>query len=170
MQVLVLYYSRTGRTRAMAQAVADGVRSVPDVFVVLRSTEEVTERDFVESSGVIAGSPVYFGTPAAELKSVFDRFIGTRKQMAGKVGAAFATGNHHIGGKETTLLSILQSLLVYGMLVAGDPLESGGHYGVATSGEPGEQALSDARALGRRVAETARTLRSGGIVPGREEG
>jgi NAD(P)H dehydrogenase (quinone) len=78
--------------------------------------------------------------------------------MAGKVGAAFATGNHHTGGKETTLLSILQTLLIYGMVVVGDPLETGGHYGAAAAGDPTEKALEDARHFGVHVAETARKL------------
>ncbi len=158
MQVMVLFYSKTGRTRAMAEAIADGVRSTGDVRPVLRTTAEVTEDDFLQSDGVIAGSPVYFGTMATELKSVFDRFIGTRKQMVDKVGAAFASGNHHSGGKETTLLSILQTLLIYGMIVVGDPLESGGHYGAAAAGEPTEKALQDAKLLGARVAYTVARL------------
>lgn len=160
MRILVLYYSKTGRTRAMAEAIADGVGGVQGAVADLRTPSEVTERDFLESDGVIAGSPVYFGTMAAEMKGVFDRFIGTRKQMLGKIGAAFASGNHHSGGKESTLMSILQALLIYGFLIVGDPQESGGHYGAAMAGDPTEKALEDAKLLGRRVAETAVRLSS----------
>ena len=124
MNVLVVYHSKTGRTMAMAGAICEGAGSVDGITPVLRSVEEVTEQDFVDSAAVIAGSPVYFGTLSAELKGIFDRFIGTRRQMLGKVGAAFTTGNHHTGGKETTLLSILQALLIYGMIVVGDPLQA----------------------------------------------
>ncbi|MFC2082508.1 flavodoxin family protein [Candidatus Bipolaricaulota bacterium] len=153
MNVLILYYSKTGRTRAMAESIADGVRSIGDVQPVLRTTEDVTEDDFLTCDGIIAGSPVYFGAMAAELKSVFDRFIGTRKQMIDKVGAAFTSSNHHSGGKETTLLSILQPLLIYGLVVVGDPLETGGHFGAAMAGDPTEKALQDAKLLGKRVAQ-----------------
>ncbi len=79
MQVLVLYYSRTGNTRKLARAVGEGVESVEGVSCLLRSTEEVTREDFVDSDGIIAGSPVYFGVMAAELKKVFDDFVSTRR-------------------------------------------------------------------------------------------
>ena len=85
------------------------------VKALLKSTNEVTKGDFLESDGVIAGSPVYFGVMAAELKKVFDEFIGVRRKMEGKVGAAFATSGDLTGGKETTIMSIIQALLIYGM-------------------------------------------------------
>ncbi|TFH11208.1 MAG: flavodoxin family protein [Candidatus Atribacteria bacterium] len=154
MQILILYYSRTGRTQAMAEAIADGVTQVHGVQALLRTTEEVTEDDFLQSDGIIAGSPVYFGTMSAQLKGVFDRFITTRKHTVDKIGAAFTSGNHHSGGKETTLLSILQALMIYGMIIVGDPLETGGHYGAALAGDPTEKGLEDAKLLGVRVAET----------------
>jgi NAD(P)H dehydrogenase (quinone) len=101
---------------------------------------------------------VYFGTLAAELKGVFDRFVGLRRRMEGKVGAAFATSGDATGGKETTLFSILQALMIYGMIVTGDPMEATGHYGVACAGAPGERDLENARALGRRVSGLANKL------------
>jgi len=91
MQVLVLYHSRTGNTRKLAEAVSSGIDEVEGVSALLKSTDEVTKDDFLNSEGVIAGSPVYFGTMAAELKKVFDDFVSTRKKMEGKPGAAFAT-------------------------------------------------------------------------------
>ena len=154
-KILVLYYSRQGSTRMLAEAVAAGVGEVDGAEAVLRSTTDVSADDFIGCAGIIAGSPVYFGAMAAELKSVFDRFIGVRKKMTDKIGAAFAVGAHHSGGKETTMLSILQAMLIYNMIVVGDPFESGGHYGVACSGRPGKEALSDGRNLGNRVARLA---------------
>jgi NAD(P)H dehydrogenase (quinone) len=159
MQILVLHFSKTGRTRAMAEAIAEGVNEITPAGAVLRSTADVTQEDFLQCDGVIAGSPVYFGTMAAELKGVFDRLIATRKHMEGKVGAAFTSGNHHSGGKETTLLSILQALMIYGMIIVGDPLETGGHYGAAMAGGPTEESLQDAKRLGVRVAETVLKMR-----------
>ena len=61
MNVLVLYYSKTGHTRKLAEQIAEGVKSVSGVEAVIKSTEEVTKEDFVNAAGVIAGSPVYFG-------------------------------------------------------------------------------------------------------------
>ena len=73
--------------------------------------------------------------------------------MENKVGAAFATGGHHTGGKETTIMSILQCMLIYGMIIVGDPMSATGHYGVACLGKPDQNALEDAFKLGARVAE-----------------
>ena len=160
MQILVLYYSRGGNTRKLAQKVAEGVEQVDGVKAVLKGTDKVTKEDFVESDGIIAGSPVYFGLMAADLKRVFDEFVGVRKRMEGKVGAAFATSGDPTGGKETTMLSIIQVMLIYGMVIVGDPMSATGHYGVACVGSPDEEIAQNAIKLGRRVAELAKKLRS----------
>ncbi len=160
MKVLVLYHSKTGNTKRLAQEIAKGVEEVPGIEAILRNTQEVTEDDFLSCQGLIAGSPVYFGSMAAELKAVFDRFVYLRKKMENKVGAAFATSADPSGGKETTMISILQVLLIYGMIVVGDPMDATGHYGVACSGGPDERTLSNARKLGRRVAELVKRLSS----------
>lgn len=158
MQVLVLYYSKGGNTKKVAEEVVRGVESM-GVKAVLKNTGEVTKEDFVEADGVIAGSPVYFGVMAWELKKVFDEFVGVRKKMENKVGAAFATGGHQSGGKETTIFSILQCLLIYGMAVVGDPMSASGHYGVACVGAPDKQAVDYAFKLGARVAELSKRLK-----------
>ena len=153
MQVLVMYYSKSGNTRQLAEAVAKGVQDVQGVTCVVKAAHDVTKDDFLNSQGIIAGSPVYFGTMAAELKSVFDRFVGLRSKMGGKVGAAFATSGDASGGKETTLLSILQAMLINGMIIAGDPLDATGHYGTSCVGAPDSQTQANAAKLGKRVAE-----------------
>ena len=158
MYVLVLYYSKTGNTRKLADHVAKGVESVSGVEVLLRSTQEVTKEEFVNAAGVIAGSPVYFGILAADLKRVFDEFLGVRKQMEGKVGAAFTTSSFWAGGNETTIISILQCMLIYGMIVVGDPMSATGHYGAASITAPDDKAAETAVKLGARVAELCKKL------------
>jgi len=158
MQILVMYYTRTGNTKALAEAIAEGVREVEGVECVLKEASEVSKEDFLESDGIIAGSPVYFGTMAAELKNVFDRLIGTRRRMEGKIGAAFATAADQTGGKETTIMSILQAMLIYGMIVMGDPMDATGHYGVACVKSPDKETRANAAKLGRRVAMVARKM------------
>ncbi len=159
MQVLVLYHSRGGNTRKLAEAVSQGVESVEGVRCLLRSTQEVRKQDFIESDGIIAGSPVYFGVMAAELKKVFDDFVGVRRKMEDKVGAAFATSGDASGGKETTIMSIIQAMLIYGMIIIGDPMSATGHYGVACVGAPDLEAQKNGKKLGARVARLAQRLR-----------
>jgi NAD(P)H dehydrogenase (quinone) len=158
MYVLVLYYSKTGNTRRMADLVAEGVRSVAGVEVVMKTTQEVTKEDFVNAAGIIAGSPVYFGLMAADLKRVFDEFVGVRKQIENKVGAAFTSSGFWAGGNETTLVSIIQCMLIYGMIVVGDPMSATGHYGAASVAGPDEKAADIAKKLGARVAELCTKL------------
>lgn len=159
MQVLVMYYSRSGNTKKLAENIAKGVEEVKGVKSVLRSASEVTKEDFLASDGIIAGSPVYFGSMASELKEVFDRFVGIRKKMGDKVGAAFATSGDLSGGKETTMLSIIEAMLIYGMIIVGDPLDATGHYGVSCTGAPDEKTLSNAKKLGKRVGSLVKKLK-----------
>ena len=158
MQILVLYFSKGGNTKKLAEAIAKGVESVQDVRCVLKHTDDVTKEDFVASGGVIAGSPVYFGIMAAQLKKIFDEFVGIRKKMEGKIGAAFATSADPSGGKETTIMSIIKVMLIYGMVIAGDPMSATGHFGTSCVGSPDSGSLENGMKLGRRVAELAKKL------------
>jgi len=158
MQILVLYFSKSGNTRRLAEAIAKGVQEVDGVEAVLKATHEVTQEDFTASEGIIAGSPVYFGSMAADLKKIFDDFVVVRKKMENKVGAAFTTSGDLTGGKETTMMSIIQALLIYGMIIVGDPLSATGHYGVACVGEPDEKTKANGMKLGKRVADLAKRL------------
>ena len=161
MNVLILYYSKGGNTKKLAEIIAKGVES-SGATAVLKNTLEVTKDDFLNADGIIAGSPVYFGVMAWELKKIFDEFVGTRKKMEDKVGAAFTTGGHPTGGKETTIMSILQCMLIYGMIIVGDPMSASGHYGVACVGQPDESAEDYGFKLGARVAELCKKLGEGG--------
>ncbi len=158
MNILVLYYSKGGNTRKLATAIAEGVDSVDGVNAVVKNTDDVSKDDFMTCSGLIAGSPVYFGSMAAGMKKIFDDYVGIRKKMEGKVGAAFATSGDASGGKETTMISIIQCLLIYGMVIIGDPMSATGHYGTACVGAPDAETTENGRKLGARVAEVAKAL------------
>lgn len=164
MQVLVMYYSRSGNTKKLAQEIAKGVQEVKDVKCVLKPVTEITKDDFLTSDGIIAGSPVYFGTMAAEMKEVFDKFVGIRRHMEDKVGAAFATSADPSGGKETTIFSIIQAMLIYGMIVVGDPLDATGHYGVSCIGAPDKETALNAAKLGKRVALLVKRLKDKSVA------
>ncbi|GAA4016475.1 NAD(P)H:quinone oxidoreductase [Actimicrobium antarcticum] len=196
LSILVLYYSRHGATRKMAELLAQGIESVPGCDAMLRTVpaiSTVTEatmpeipddgapyvelRDLDECAGLAFGSPTRFGNMASPLKYFWD---GTSAQwlggaLAGKPACVFtSTGSLH-GGQESTLLTMMIPLLHHGMMVLGLPYthpelmttSSGGTpYGASHwSGINGNQPLSDESrtltiALGRRLAETAKKLRS----------
>ena len=127
MQILILYFSKGGNTKKLAEAIAKGVEEVEGATALTKTTSEVTKDDFLTSDGLIAGSPVYFGVMASELKKIFDDFVSVRKKMENKIGAAFSTSGDATGGKETTIMSIIQALLIYGMVIVGDPMSGCGH-------------------------------------------
>ena len=157
-KVLIIYSSRSGNTKKLAEAVASGVKEVAGVECEFKGVSEVSNGDLAAADGIIVGSPVYFGTMSAEVKEMFDKSVAIRRRLEGKIGAAFATSGHHTGGKETTIFSILQAMLIHGMLIVGDPISAGGHYGVATVGNPDTDGINSGKALGKRVAEITKRL------------
>ncbi|NLO73366.1 MAG: flavodoxin family protein [candidate division WS1 bacterium] len=149
-KILVTYYSRTGNTAQMADLVAQAAASVEGAEVVTRPVEEITPQDLLAYDGLIMGSPVYYGLPAAELKKLLDDSVQFHGQLAGKVGGAFASSGGLAGGNETTILAILQMLLVHGMIVKGEA--SGDHYGPVAVGAPDGRSAGECEKLGRNVA------------------
>lgn len=155
-QVLVIYFSVTGNTRILAEAVAEGVRSVEHVSCRLTPIEEITNEDLVDADGIIVGSPTYFGQMAAQVKQMFDATERVYGQLEGKVGGAFTTAGGLGCGHELANMSIITAMLVSGMVVQGTT--KGPHFGPFAAGKPGKKDLEKGRALGVRVAELAKKL------------
>jgi len=146
-KVLIAYYSRSGNTESMAKAIAKGVRD-ENLDVVCKKVEDVDVDELLQVDGLIVGSPTYYGTMAAEIKKFFDASVEHHGKLDGKVGAAFASAD--TSGYETTVFSILEALLIHGMIVQGDP--KGPHYGVTSIGKPDGRVLENCQRLGRRFA------------------
>jgi NAD(P)H dehydrogenase (quinone) len=155
--ILVLYYSRHGATRKLAELIAQGVesvagcdarlRTVPAVSTVAEATEpEVPNegapyaelRDLEECAGLALGSPTRFGNMAAAMKYFWD---GTSSQwlsgtLSGKPACVFtSTGSLH-GGQESTLLSMMLPLMHHGMLLLGLPYTQSALMTTASGGGP----------------------------------
>ena len=156
-KILVIYHSMTGNTAKMAEAVAQGARSA-GADVAVKKAIDTTLDDLLRADGIIIGSPTYYGLMAAEIKQLFDRSSDVRGRLEDKVGAAFTSSASIEGGNQTALLSILQAMLIHAMIVVGDPMESGGHYGVIAIGEPSKEVLTSCQILGNRVSSLAKRL------------
>ena len=155
--ILVLYYSRHGATRKLAELIAQGIESVPGCEAVLRTVpavsavSEATEpavpssgapyvelADLENCAGLALGSPTRFGNMAAPLKYFID---GSSAQwlsgaLAGKPACVFtSTGSLH-GGQESTLLSMMLPLLHHGMLMLGLPYSEPALMTTASGGSP----------------------------------
>lgn len=155
-KVLIVYYSRSGNTEKMAQIVAEAVQQ-EGVAVACQKVEETKVEDLLEADGIILGSPTYYGSMAAELKKLIDDSVKFHGKLDGKVGGAFSSSGCLGGGNETTVLDIIHTLLIHGMIVQGDP--SSAHYGAVTVGTPNDDtSITACRRLGQRVAKLVQRL------------
>jgi len=148
-RVLVLYYSRTGNTKQMALAVAEGVKEL-GVDVSVAKADGFKAYKLQDYSAIVVGSPTYYGTMAWQVKKIFDESVKFHGKLEGKVGGAFTSSANLAGGNETTILEILHCMLVHGMVVQGT--NHGDHYGPVALDAPDERALKGCQALGRRMA------------------
>ena len=181
--ILVLYFSRSGATEALAREVARGIdtvdgmsarlRTVPAVSSVTEATADAipesgppyaTGADLEECAGIIMGSPSNFGNMAAPLKHFLDNTVGEwlSGTLVGKPFGTFAsTGSLH-GGQETTLLSMGIPLLHHGMIFVGVPYTEPALSTTTTGGTPyGPTHVTwnrDADALSDEEKEIARAL------------
>jgi len=141
-EILILYYSRHGAVKQMAQYVARGIERVAGATARLRTVPPVSPlpeatapaipdagapyaelRDLQECIGIALGSPTRFGNMAAPLKHFWDStgelwLAGT---LAGKPAAVFTSTSSLHGGQETTLISMMLPLLHHGMVIVGVP-------------------------------------------------
>ena len=171
-QVQVVFYSMYGHVYRMAEAVAEGARSVPGVEVVLRQVPETLPDDVIAKMGatearkafahvpvadpetlpqadaILFGTPTRFGNMCAQMRAFLDRTGGlwAKGALVGKIGSVFvSTGTQH-GGQETTITSFHTTLLHHGMLIAGCPYTEPGLTNMAeiTGGSPyGAGTLAD---------------------------
>lgn len=154
-KVLIVYYSRSGHTEAMAKLVAEGVES-EGVEVECKKVADTSVDDLLAVDGIILGSPTYYGTMAAEIKRLLDDSVKYHGKLDGKVGAAFSSAGGRGGGNETTIMDMLRALMIHGMIVQGDP--KGDHYGPVAVGKPDERSSEECKRRGARVAGLIKRL------------
>jgi len=155
-RILVVYDSVSGNTELMAQAVAKGAKGVSQAEVVLKRVDCVALKDMLSSHAIVIGSPTYYGLMSARIKELLDRSVKVHGKLEGKVGAAFTSSGGAASGAETTLLSMIEAMLVHGMIVQGR--HEGKHYGAAAVGKPNDKDRKLCEELGRRTAELAKMI------------
>ncbi len=153
--VLIVYDSRTQNTEKMAFEVAEGVKKV-NATAIIKKVDDTTLEDLLAADAVIVGSPTYYGLMSSKIKGLFDKSVKIHGKLAGKVGAAFTSAGGTATGAETTILSILEAMLVHGMIVQGRADNK--HYGAACVGAPNEEAAKICRELGEKTALLATRL------------
>ncbi|MEM3579778.1 MAG: NAD(P)H-dependent oxidoreductase [Candidatus Bathyarchaeia archaeon] len=157
-KILIVYDSKTGNTEKMAYAVAEGARRVEDVKVNVKKVDQTSLEDLLAADGIIMGSPTYYGQMSAKLKALIDESVKIHGKLEGKVGAAFTSSGGTATGAETTLLSIINAMLIHGMIVQGRANDK--HYGAAAVEKPGKEELEYCRELGKRTATLVKKLKA----------
>jgi NAD(P)H dehydrogenase (quinone) len=152
---IVLYYSRTGSTKEMAEIIAKAMNDA-QVATECRSVETISPEDLPNYDAIAIGSPCYYGQMAAPVKQLIDDLVGRHGQLNGKVGAAFASSANIGGGSESTILGIIEAMLIAGMVVQGDP--QGAHYGPLAIGRPDDKVKQQCQRRGQRIAELVKHL------------
>src|SRR5271156_1636015 len=142
-KVLVIYYSTYGHVERMAEAVAEGARSVPGVEGTVKRVPELMPPEVAQRAGVkldqeapiatpaeladydaiLIGTPTRYGRMASQMANFLDQTgsLWATNALVGKVGGVFTSTASQHGGQETTLLSVIVNLLHLGMVVVGLP-------------------------------------------------
>ncbi len=152
---LVVYYSRSGNTKQMAETIASAMNQA-ELPTRCKSVEETSLDDLIKADAIVVGSPTYYGRMAAPIAQMFDESVRKHGKLAGKVGAAFSSSANIGGGNEFTILNIIVTLMVHGMIIQGDP--QGDHFGPVSIGKPDERALAQCQRRGQRIAELTKKL------------
>jgi NAD(P)H dehydrogenase (quinone) len=147
-KVLVLFYSAYGHIEQMAEAIAEGARSVPRAEVSIKRVPELVPEEVARNAGmkldqkapiasvdelgtydaIIFGTPTRFGNVSAQMRNFLDQTgsLWVKGALVGKVGSVFvSTGTQH-GGQETTITSFRNTLLHHGMIIVGLPYSFAG--------------------------------------------
>ena len=147
MKVLVVYYSMYGHVYRLAQAAAEGARSVEGVEAVLRRVPETLPEEVLEKMGaleaqkrqagvpvctvdelgqadaIIFGTPTRFGNMCGQMRQFLDATgqLWVKGALVGKAGSVITSSNTQHGGQESTILSFHITLMHQGMVIVGLP-------------------------------------------------
>ena len=152
---LVVYYSRSGNTERMADIIAEAMNKA-GLDTDCKSVDNTSVKDLLAADAIVVGSPTYYGLMSFEIKKLFDESVSKHGQLDGKIGAAFSSSANIGGGNETTIMAILQMMLIHGMLIQGDA--KGDHYGPVSIGQPDDRVEKMCKRQGQRIAELVKKL------------
>jgi NAD(P)H dehydrogenase (quinone) len=154
-KAVVIYYSISGNTKKMAGLIAEGIAG-EGVEAKVRDVMDVKAAELLDYDAIVIGSPTYYGSMSAEVKKLLDDSVKFHGKLDGKIGAAFSSSGNIAGGNETTILDILNAMLIHGMILQGD--WKGDHYGPVSVGAPDERVNKECQRMGSRLAKLIKRL------------
>ncbi len=177
--ILVLYYSRNGATRALAEHIARGIDGVPGAVARVRTVPPVAPltqtaappvpdsgapyaelKDLEQCAGLALGSPTRFGNMAAPMKHFWDSTgaLWQNGALATKPACVFTATSTMHGGQESTLLSMMLPLLHHGMLILGIPYTEPALTTTQSGGTPYGASHVSGASGGRRISDEEKRL------------
>ena len=154
-KILIVYYTKNGSTKKMAEKISMGVKMINGVEPLLRTLPDIenfnkeqisnddnilfaTNEDLNNCDGLIIGSPTHFGNMAAPLKLFLDKTTNEwfNNTLSGKPAGAFTSTSSMHGGQETTLITMMIPLLHHGMIISGLPYSEKELHETNTGGTP----------------------------------
>jgi len=154
-KAIVIYDTRTGHTEAMAKEICEGIGQ-EGLECELTKADCLKVDVLPDYDAIVIGSPTYYGSMTAEIKKRLDETVKFHGKLEGKVGGAFASSANVGGGNETTILHILEALLIHGMIIKG--ISKGDHYGPVAINAPDERARKACRKYGQEIAQLTKTV------------
>lgn len=158
MKVSIIYFSKTGKTKEMAEEIALGVKS-EGVEVKTFDLDHIDFEFLEQSQGVIFGTPTYYANTCWQIKKWFDESKAVN--LSGKLGAVFATANFAQGGADVAIMNLIGHLMVKGMLVYSGGSSLGQpfiHLGAVALRENFEESKSMFQTFGSRIARKVKEI------------
>ena len=156
--ILIAYYSESGKTQSMAEAVANGVGEIGEMDFILKPISDVKIEEVLNASAIILGSPVYNGNVAPQMQEFINSWPFEGRPLKDKIGAVFVTGGGFSIGEEAVMMNMIRSMMIHGLIiVGGDTVESAfGASAITGEGDFADKEvqkifLKKAEGLGRRI-------------------
>ncbi|HIE08774.1 MAG TPA: flavodoxin family protein [Armatimonadetes bacterium] len=140
-RMLIVYFSKTGNTKAMAEAIAEGAKEA-GAEVIVKTAEEARPSELVDADVIVLGSPAYFGNMAWPLKRFVDESIEVYGKLRGKHGGCFSSGGG-VRDAERTVTALTWALEIHGLKV---------EKGIAIAGSPSGEERERLKEYGRKLA------------------
>lgn len=143
-KVLIVYYSKTGHTKKMAEAIARGGKKVKDIEVILKNVENASNKDLLEADAIVLGSPSYFRLPAWPIKKFIDESIEIYGRLRGKIGGVFSSAGGKKGAK-ICIQGLKDMLEEHGVKIVEE--------GIYAIESPNEQEVEECEKYGETIAK-----------------
>ena len=154
MKIAIIYHSKTGNTKKVAEIIGQGIKDSGDIEVKLMGIDEVDYEFLKEAKAVIFGTSTYYANVSWQIKKWFDESFGCN--LEGKIGAVFATEDYLGGGADTVLMTLIGHMMVKGMLIYSGGSALGQpyiHMGIVTIKDGDEGQKQRAKIFGERIGK-----------------